>query len=239
MKDPTRESRSEPPVLSVVVPLFNEELNVNQLYRRLVSSLSPLGVSYELVFVDDGSRDATPRMLDEMQVRDPNVTVIHLSRNFGHQPAVSAGLDHALGQAVIVMDGDLQDPPEVLPQFMSRWREGFEVVYAIRRNRKEGWLKQFCYFAFYRIMNAISDLDIPLDSGDFCLMDRRVVDTMKSLPERTRFVRGLRTFVGFRQVGLPYERAEREAGARSTRSGRSWGWRSTAWSASAATRSGS
>jgi polyisoprenyl-phosphate glycosyltransferase len=138
--------------------------------------------------------------------------VIHLSRNFGHQPAISAGLDHASGRAVIVMDGDMQDPPEVLPQLMSRWQEGFDVVYAIRRHRKEGWLKQLGYFAFYRIMNAISDLDIPLDSGDFCLMDRKVVDALKALPERMRFVRGLRTFVGFRQTGLAYERAEREAG---------------------------
>jgi polyisoprenyl-phosphate glycosyltransferase len=135
-----------------------------------------------------------------------------LSRNFGHQPAVSAGLDYALGRAVVVMDGDLQDPPEVLPQLITRWQEGFEVVYAIRRHRKEGRLKQLGYFAFYRIMNTISDLDIPLDSGDFCLMDRKVVNALKGLPERMRFVRGLRTFVGFRQTGIAYERSERGAG---------------------------
>jgi dolichol-phosphate mannosyltransferase len=202
----------ELPSISVVVPLFNEELNIQQLHRRLVASLAPLRMPYELVFVDDGSRDATPRLLSEIQARDPDVTVVGLSRNFGHQPAVSAGLDHALGRAVIVMDGDLQDPPELLPQFVARWQEGFDVVYAVRQNRKEGPLKRLGYFVFYRVMNWISDLDIPLDSGDFCLMDRKVVDTLKHLPERMRFVRGLRTFVGFRQTGIAYDRAAREAG---------------------------
>jgi polyisoprenyl-phosphate glycosyltransferase len=200
------------PYLSVVVPLFNEELNVEHLHSRLVASLSPLGFSYELVFVNDGSRDATHTLLDKFQVNDPNVTVIHLSRNFGHQPAVSAGLDHARGRGVIVMDGDLQDPPEVLPLFVKRWEEGFDVVYAVRTKRKENVFKKLGYFAFYRILNAISDLDIPLDSGDFCLMDRKVVNALKALPERMRFVRGLRTFVGFRQTGFEYERAAREAG---------------------------
>jgi polyisoprenyl-phosphate glycosyltransferase len=137
---------------------------------------------------------------------------VHLSRNFGHQPAVSAGIDHARGLAVAVMDGDLQDPPEAIPEFVRLWREGNDVVYAVRRRRKEGPAKRLGYFAFYRLLNAISDLDIPLDSGDFCLMDRRVVDTLKQLPETRRFVRGLRSFVGFRQVGLTYERAAREAG---------------------------
>ena len=156
--------------------------------------------------------DQTPRLIDELQEADPNLSVVHLSRNFGHQPAVSAGLDHASGKAVIVMDGDLQDPPEVIPQFVERWRAGTDVVYAVRRRRKEGAMKRMGYHAFYRILNAISDLDIPLDSGDFCLMDRRVVDALRGLPERARFVRGLRTFVGFRQTGLDYERAAREAG---------------------------
>jgi len=206
------ESPPATPLLSVVVPLFNEELNVDQLYRRLVASLAHLGGPYELVFVDDGSRDATPRLLDEMQEKDASIVVIHLSRNFGHQSAVSAGLDYARGRAVIVMDGDLQDPPEVLLQFVRRWEEGFDVVYAIREKRKENPAKRLGYSAFYRIMNAISDLDIPLDSGDFCLMDRKVVDALKALPERMRFVRGLRTFVGFRQTGIAYERAAREAG---------------------------
>jgi polyisoprenyl-phosphate glycosyltransferase len=205
-------SSAETPEISVVVPLFNEQENVPELHRRLVQALDFLGEPYEIVFVDDGSRDQTPRLIDELQEADPNLSVVHLSRNFGHQPAVSAGLDHASGQAVIVMDGDLQDPPEVIPQFVERWRAGTDVVYAVRRRRKEGAMKRMGYHAFYRILNAISDLDIPLDSGDFCLMDRRVVDALRGLPERARFVRGLRTFVGFRQTGLDYERAAREAG---------------------------
>lgn len=204
--------RRKPPLLSVVIPLFNEESNVAQLHRRLVDSLDPLGEPYEILFVNDGSHDDTPRRLERIQDESPRVSVIHLSRNFGHQAAVSAGLDYARGRAVVVMDGDLQDPPEVLPQFVGRWREGYDVVYAVRRHRKEGPIKRLCYFLFYRIMNAISDIDIPLDSGDFCLMDRKVVKVLVGLPERMRFVRGLRTFVGFKQTGLEYERAAREAG---------------------------
>ena len=196
----------------MVVPLFNEEENLGPLHLRLSETMRSLGVSYELIFVNDGSRDDTSRRIDELAKIDPHVTTIHMSRNFGHQPAVSAGLEFAQGRAVIVMDGDLQDPPEVLPQFVARWHEGYDVVYAIRTKRKEGILKRVGYSSFYRMMRAISDLDIPLDSGDFCLMDRRVVEAMNELPERKRFVRGLRTFVGFRQIGLPYERAAREAG---------------------------
>ena len=202
----------KPPLLSVVIPLFNEELNVGQLHRRLVDSLDPLGEPYEILFVNDGSRDDTPKRLERIQDESPQVSVIHLSRNFGHQAAVSAGLEYARGRAIVVMDGDLQDPPEVLPKFVDRWREGYDVVYAVRRHRKEGPIKRLCYFLFYRIMNAISDINIPLDSGDFCLMDRKVVKVLVGLPEQMRFVRGLRTFVGFKQTGLEYERAAREAG---------------------------
>ncbi len=204
--------RDPGPCLSVVVPLFDEESNVGALHRRLVATLEGLGESFELVFVDDGSRDSTLRRLDAIRRADPRVAVVALSRNFGHQAAVTAGLDHARGRAVAVMDGDLQDPPEVLPRFVERWREGFDVVYAVRRKRKEGLLKRAAYFAFYRVWAAVADLDIPLDSGDFCLMDRAVVDALKALPERVRFVRGLRTFVGFRQVGVPYEREARDSG---------------------------
>ncbi len=198
------------PEISVVVPLFNERENVPELYRRLRESLA--SIACEIVFVDDGSSDSTPHLLDELAACDPHVVAIHLSRNFGHQAAVSAGLDHATGQAVIVMDGDLQDPPEVLAQFIAKWREGHDVVYAVRTKRKEGLLKRAAYFSFYRLLRAIGDIDIPLDSGDFCLMDRKVVDVLRHLPERVRFVRGLRTFVGFRQVGLIYERDARAAG---------------------------
>ncbi len=204
--------RPNRPTLSVVVPLYNEAENIAELYRRLSQSLSSPVADYELLFVDDGSRDMTPTLLRGIQQHDPRVIVIHLSRNFGHQAAISAGIDRADGNAVIVMDGDLQDPPEVLPQFVATWRNGYDVVYAVRTKRKEGVVKRLGYYVFYRTLRAISDLDIPLDSGDFCLMDRKVVDVLKHLPERTRFVRGLRTFVGFRQTGLAYERAARAAG---------------------------
>jgi dolichol-phosphate mannosyltransferase len=198
--------------ISVVVPLFNEQENLASLHARLTRSLSELGVSYELIFVNDGSRDETPEMLNRLAQKDANVVAVHLSRNFGHQAAVSAGLDRVQGDAVIVMDGDLQDPPEVLGQFIQRWREGHDVVYAIRTKRKENWIKRVGYFVFYRLFRMMSDMDIPLDSGDFCLMDQKIVQTLQRLPEKQRFVRGLRTFVGFKQTGLAYERAAREAG---------------------------
>jgi dolichol-phosphate mannosyltransferase len=198
--------------VSVVVPLFNEEENVEELHRRAVRALEAIGCSFELLLVNDGSRDATPELLDRLQKQDANVVVLHLSRNFGHQAAISAGVDHARGNAVIVMDGDLQDPPEVLDRLIEAWREGNDVVYAIRTQRKEGLAKRIGYALFYRLFRAISDIDIPLDSGDFCLMDRAVVETLRRLPERQRFVRGLRSFVGFRQTGITYERAGRNAG---------------------------
>ncbi len=199
-------------VVSVVVPLFDEQANLSELYRRLTATLAETMFEYELVFVDDGSRDATARMLATLAAKDRRVTAIHFSRNFGHQAAVSAGLEHARGDAVIVMDGDLQDPPETLPQFIARWREGHDVIYAVRRKRKENAFKRLGYFAFYRLMRAVGDLDLPLDAGDFCLLDRKAVDALNRLPERVRFVRGLRRFVGFRQVGLEYERDRRAAG---------------------------
>ena len=199
--------------LSVVVPLYDEEENLGELHRRLKATLDSIDCEYEILFVNDGSRDRTAERLDALCQRDPRTAVLHLSRNFGHQAAVSAGIDHARGRGVVVMDGDLQDPPEVLPQFLLMWRAGHDVVYAIRHRRKENGFKRLGYFTFYRLLRAISDLEIPLDSGDFCLMDRRVVETLKALPERKRFIRGLRTFAGFRQVGLSYERAARDAGA--------------------------
>ena len=198
--------------LSVVVPLYNEEAVVGELHRRLDLALRGLGVAYEIVFVNDGSKDATAELTAQLVARDPCLRVIHLSRNFGHQAAVCAGIDQARGAAVLVMDGDLQDPPELIPEFYALWKRGWEVVYAVRGSRKERGLKRLGYYLFYRIMAALSDLEIPLDSGDFGLMDRRVVEELKKLPEKKRFVRGLRTFVGFRQVGLEYARSAREAG---------------------------
>jgi dolichol-phosphate mannosyltransferase len=199
-------------LVSVVVPLFNEADNLPELYHRLATSLEREGEQFELVFIDDGSKDVTPRILEDLFRRDDRIVAVHLSRNFGHQAAMSAGIDQARGQAVILMDGDLQDPPEMLGRFLATWREGFEVVYAVRTKRKEGFWKRFAYALFYRTLRVLCDLDIPLDSGDFCLMDRAVVDTLKNMPERSRFLRGLRCFAGYRQTGIPYERAARNAG---------------------------
>lgn len=199
-------------MISVVVPLYNEEENLHELYSRLTASLVGAGPEYEIILVDDGACDGTPSLIDELADRDRRVVALHLSRNFGHQAAVSAGLDHTQGQVVVVIDGDLQDPPELIPAMLQRWRQGYEVVYAVRRRREESWPKRLGYFAFYRLLNAISDMDIPLDSGDFCLMDRKVVNVLVHLPERMRFIRGLRSFVGFRQVGLEYDRPARGAG---------------------------
>lgn len=199
------------PNLSVVVPLYNEQETLPELYRRLIIALEMLG-TFEIVFVDDGSRDATLGILARLRSDDPRLSIVQLSRNFGHQAAVSAGLAHAAGRAVIVMDGDLQDPPEVLGEFIEKWREGYDVVYAIRQGRKEGLCKRLGYYLFYRLLHSVSELEIPLDSGDFCLMDRKAVEVLNHLPEKSRFVRGLRTFIGFRQVGVAYEREARAAG---------------------------
>ncbi len=212
---PSAEESAIPPApvtLSVVVPLYDEQDSLPELHRRLTATLTALGVDYELLLVNDGSRDRTRPLLDALARADARVRPLHLSRNFGHQAAVTAGLEHAAGDCVAVLDGDLQDPPEVLPALLERWREGFDVVYAVRTKRKEGWVKRLGYFTFYRLLRATADLDIPLDAGDFCLMDRTAVDALNRLPERGRFVRGLRTFIGFRQIGVSYERDPRFAG---------------------------
>jgi polyisoprenyl-phosphate glycosyltransferase len=198
--------------ISVVVPILNEEANLATLHDRLTGVLASLGVSYELVMVDDGSTDGSRAEIARLRQHDPHVKYIRLARNFGHQAALTAGLAHVSGKAVIAIDADLQDPPEVIPDFYARWQEGFDVVYAIRRHRKESLSKRFAYALFYRLLHRIAALDIPLDAGDFCLMDRRVVDQLNALPERNRFVRGLRTWVGFRHTGIEYERQARYAG---------------------------
>jgi glycosyltransferase involved in cell wall biosynthesis len=202
-------------LLSIVLPAYNEQEVLPKTYERFTAEcpkFAQWGLDYEIIFVNDGSRDRTPAMLDEMAGKDPHVRAVHLTRNFGHQAAISAGLTVARGNAVAIMDCDLQDPPEVLPQFISSWRDGNQVVYAIRKKRKEWFGKRFAYWAFYRLLATISDLKIPLDSGDFCLMDRSAVDLLNALPERQRFVRGLRTWVGLKQVGVEYERDARQAG---------------------------
>lgn len=200
-------------MLSIVIPIYNEEENISHLYDRLISA-SPLWKdTFEVIFVDDGSYDNSLKLLLDITQKDKRIKVLKLSRNFGHQAAISAGIRKAKGDAVILMDGDLQDPPEELPRFLEKWRMGYQVVYAIRTKRKEPFFKRIAYRIFYRLLALISEIDIPLDSGDFCVIDRVVADTLNyELPEKIRFVRGLRAFAGFKQIGVEYERAERAAG---------------------------
>ena len=202
----------EPPVISIVLPVFDEEANLSPLYDRLNAVMAGLNLTYEIIFVDDGSRDNGPGWLRSLADTDPQVILVELARNFGHQVAISAGLDYARGMGVIIMDADLQDPPEVLPDFIRKWQEGFEVVYAVRAKRKEGRLLRLAYAAFYRLLRVVSSIEIPLDAGDFCILDRKVVDVLVSMPERNRFLRGIRSWVGLNQVGLVYERDSRHAG---------------------------
>jgi polyisoprenyl-phosphate glycosyltransferase len=200
-------------LLSVVVPCFNEEAVIGLTHRRLIEALGgEPSLDLELVYVNDGSRDRTEALLFELADRDARVKVVSFTRNFGHQPAVSAGLEYATGDAVAVIDADLQDPPGVILRLVEKWREGYDVVNAVREKRKEGVAKRFAYALFYKLYRRLASIDVPLDSGDFALMDRRVVDVMNALPEKNRFVRGLRSWSGFRQTGVAYERAERAAG---------------------------
>ena len=199
--------------LSVAIPVHNEESVLLELLLRLRKVLDGLaGGPHEIVFVDDGSTDQTFEMLSEAARGDSRIIAISLSRNFGHQAAISAALDYASGDAVVIMDGDLQDVPEVIPQFVEKFGEGFDVVYAQRVRRKEPLLLRACYFVFYRMMARLSDIRLPLDSGDFGLMSRRVTDYVRRMPEHHRYLRGMRSWVGFRQVGIPVERAERHSG---------------------------
>jgi len=200
-------------LLSVVVPCFNEEAVIGLTHRHLVEALGGnASFDLELVYVNDGSRDRTEALLFALADGDPRVKVVSFTRNFGHQPAVSAGLQYAAGDAVAVIDADLQDPPEVILRLVEKWREGYDVVNAVREKRKEGFAKRAAYALFYKVYRRLAAIDVPLDSGDFALMDRRVVDVMNALPEKNRFVRGLRSWSGFRQTGVAYERAARAAG---------------------------
>jgi glycosyltransferase involved in cell wall biosynthesis len=203
------------PELSVVVPLFNEEGNVAELVRRIHGILETLPgePTFEMCFVNDGSRDGTLVQLQRAAEGYPGVVLVNLSRNFGHQIAATAGLDVARGAAVVLMDGDLQDPPELIVDFVNKWREGYDVVYATRRTRRgESVFKLLTAKLFYRIIKALTSVSIPVDTGDFRLMSRRVVDALGQTRERHRFLRGLVSWVGYRQVGIPYDRAERHSG---------------------------
>lgn len=203
---------AKPPGLSVVIPVFNEIDNLAEIHRRLVAVLENERTEFEIIFVDDGSQDGSIERMNGLAQADRRVRVIELARNFGHQVAITAGLDHARGDAVIVMDADLQDPPEELPCFIAKWRDGYQVVYAIREQRKESWFKRTSYALFYRMLRRVANIEIPLDAGDFCIMDRQVVDLLKEMPERNRFVRGIRSWVGLKQTGMPFERQARFAG---------------------------
>jgi polyisoprenyl-phosphate glycosyltransferase len=199
--------------VSLAIPLYNEESVIPELLCRVRSVLDGIpGGPHEIVLVDDGSSDRTFEIAAEAAAHDPRIVAISLSRNFGHQSAVSAALDNVTGDAVIVMDGDLQDSPEMIRDFIREYNRGFDVVYAQRIRRKEGWLLRLCYFVFYRLIAFFSNLRLPLDAGDFALLSRRVIDELRGLPEHHRYLRGLRAWVGFRQTGIQVERSERFSG---------------------------
>lgn len=202
------------PTISIISPVYNEEELLPELYRRVAAVMEGTGESWELVLVNDGSRDRSAAIMAELHEQDARVKGISFSRNFGFQIAVTAGLDHAQGEAVVLTDADLQDPPEVIPEMIAKWREGYDVVYGVRTEREgETWFKRLTAAVFYRLIDRITGIGIPLDTGDFRLMDRRVVDAIRRMPERNRFLRGMVPWVGFRQVGVPYRRRARFAGA--------------------------
>jgi dolichol-phosphate mannosyltransferase len=199
--------------ITIIAPIYNEIGNLDELYRRMVETMDKAGQVWELVLVDDGSTDGSTKRIRELAAKDARVRPVIFARNFGHQIAVTAGLDYSRGDAVVIIDSDLQDPPEVVLQLIGKWREGYEVVYAVRKSRVgESWFKLFTAKMFYRIINRITSIDIPLDTGDFRLMDRKVVDVMNVMREHHRFLRGMSAWIGFRQVGVEYERAARFSG---------------------------
>lgn len=201
------------PTYSIIAPVFNEKDCLDVLYSRISEVMDRTGAPWELVLVDDGSSDGSSEIMKGFSQKDPRVRCIFFARNFGHQTAVTAGMQHALGDAVVVIDADLQDPPEVILELIEKWKEGYEVVYAVRKQRDgESWFKKATASAFYRLIDKIADIRIPLDTGDFRLYDRKVVDIMNQMPEKNRFLRGMSSWVGFKQIGVPYHREERFAG---------------------------
>lgn len=203
----------ESKLISIIIPMYFEEDVVDECYKRLTTVASSNNLHYELIFVNDGSKDRTPELLEAIAVKDQNAKVVNLSRNFGHQIAVSAGIDKAKGDAVVIIDADLQDPPELIPQMINLWRDGYDVVYGKRKRRNgESFFKLVTAKMFYRVLNSMSSVSIPMDTGDFRLMDRKVIEVLKKMPEQNRFLRGMASWVGFRQIALEYERSERFAG---------------------------
>jgi len=190
------------PKYSLIIPIYNEEETIRELYRRVSAVMDSLDDSVELILINDGSGDRSLKLMRELQERDARVCYISFARNFGHQAAVTAGLNFARGQVIVVLDADLQDPPELIPKMIESWQAGYHVVYAQRTKRKkESWFKRLTAYVFYRLLGQLADVDIPADTGDFCLMDRQVVDLLNSMPERNRYIRGLRAWIGF-HLGL-------------------------------------
>ena len=205
--------KQDRPLLTVIVPCYNEEEVLQLTHNTILETLGEKqAFSLELIYVDDGSFDQTNHLLEKFCKESTNCKAIYLARNFGHQKAVTAGLNFASGDMVAILDADLQDPPHVVLEMIDRWKEGYKVVYGVRKNRKEGMIKRLCYSFFYRALKVLANIDIPLDSGDFCLIDREVAVIMNAMPERVRFIRGLRAWVGFSQIAVPYERTPRAAG---------------------------
>ena len=201
------------PVISVVAPVYNEAATLPLFCERVIAALEPLREPFELVLINDGSRDGSLEVMVGLHERDPRIKVINFSRNFGHQIAITAGIDYARGSAVAVIDSDLQDPPEVIPELIAKWREGYGIVFAQRAEREgETWFKKATAAFFYRLIRRITNVNIPVDTGDFRLMDRKVVDTLRQMREHHRFMRGLSVWVGFKQTGVEYKRAPRHAG---------------------------
>lgn len=200
-------------VFSITVPVYNEVESLPELYRRVSEVMESIGETWELVLVDDGSTDGSTEAIKSLASQDRKVRPVIFARNFGHQIAITAGMDYSRGQAVIIIDADLQDPPEVISDLIAKWKEGYEVVYAVRETREgETWFKRITAALFYRLINRITDVDIPLDTGDFRLMDRKVINALNSMRERHRFPRAMAAWVGFRNIGVPYKRAVRFAG---------------------------
>lgn len=199
-------------LISLIIPCFNEDKVLEALFKRVDSVISHKNFDFEVIMIDDGSKDETLELIKKHSQKDARYKYVSFSRNFGHQTAVSCGLKYSKGDAAIILDADLQDPPEFIFNYIDKWQEGYDVVYAIRTKRKENFIKRFFYWAFYRFLKSIVEIDIPLDSGDFSLIDKKVVNILNSMPERNRFVRGLRSWVGFKQVGIPYERDARVFG---------------------------